>query len=85
MWDEVTGARIIDYIRTTFLDGDPDGDLARTTPLIELGVLNSLNIVRLLAFVDKELGVKVPPMEVNGANFKSPESIVDVICRHRPS
>lgn len=83
MWDEVTAVRIIEYIRTTFLDGDDDGDLTRTTPLIELGVLNSLNIVRLLVFIEKDLGVKVPPMEVNGVSFKNPEAIVDVVCRHR--
>lgn len=66
--DEVT-ARIIGFVRERFLDGDPSGELDEHTPLLEWGVMNSLNIVQLMRFLREEMGVVVPPTEINPRNF----------------
>ncbi|OLE27067.1 MAG: hypothetical protein AUG49_06430 [Catenulispora sp. 13_1_20CM_3_70_7] len=79
MSDELVTARIRDYIRANFLDGDPDGELQDTSPLLEWGVLNSLNTVRLVGYIREELGVKVPPVAVNGANFRDVRSIAALV------
>lgn len=84
MSDELVTARIRDYIRVNFLDGDPDGELQDTSPLLEWGVLNSLNTVRLVGYIRDELGVKVPPVAVNGSNFRDVRSIATLVLASGP-
>jgi acyl carrier protein len=72
--DEVS-ARLLSFIRDRFLDSDPHGELDETTPLLEWGVLNSMNTALLLNFVREEFGVAVPPPRINGRNFKDVRSI----------
>lgn len=67
------------YVRTTFLDGDDD-ELSRSTPLLQWGVLNSMNTALLLTHIRDDLGVVVPPTELNGANFRDIDSIADLVA-----
>ncbi|MEU6356327.1 acyl carrier protein [Streptomyces sp. NPDC047072] len=83
MIEEQVATRIRDYIRVTFLAGDPGEELEDTSPLLEWGVLNSLNTVRLVGFIREELGVKVPPLAVSGSNFKDVRSIAEMVLAHR--
>jgi acyl carrier protein len=84
MPDDQVATKIRDYIRVNFLDGDPKKELQDTSPLLDWGVLNSLNTVRLVGFIRDELGVKVPPVAVNGPNFKDVRSIAEMVNSHRP-
>ncbi|WP_087925181.1 MULTISPECIES: acyl carrier protein [Streptomyces] len=76
-----TSRRISEYIRENFLDGDPKGDLEDDTPLLEWGVLNSLNTARLIAFIREELDVVVKPVEISAANFRDVRSIAAMVSR----
>lgn len=67
------------YVRTTFLDGDDD-ELSRTTPLLQWGVLNSMNTALLLTHIRDDMGVVVPPTDLNGANFRDLDSITDLVA-----
>ncbi len=40
-------------------DGDRDGDIGETTPLIKSGKLDSLGLFNLALFIEKEVGHKV--------------------------
>jgi acyl carrier protein len=62
-------ARITAFIRKRFLDGDPQGELRPDTPLVEWGVLTSMNTAILLIFIREELGTQVPARYVNARNF----------------
>jgi acyl carrier protein len=72
--------RITGFIRDRFLDGDPAGELSVTTPLLEWGLLNSLNTATLLGFIRAELGVVIPPMAINPRNFKDIDSISALVA-----
>jgi acyl carrier protein len=67
------------YVRANFLDGDEDEGLSRTTPLLQWGVLNSMNTALLLTHIRDHLGVDVPPTELNGSNFRDLDSITDLV------
>jgi len=77
--DTVTD-RLIEFIRERFLGGDPDGELTAETPLLDWGVLDSLNTAILLTFIRDDLGVAVPPVSINGRNFASVQSIATLIA-----
>jgi acyl carrier protein len=76
--DDVT-ARLLGFIRDKFLGGDPKNELDESTPLLEWGVLNSMNTALLLNFLRDDLGITVPPIQINGQNFKSVKSITALV------
>jgi clorobiocin biosynthesis protein CloN5 len=71
--------RLIDFIRERFLGGDPNGELTEETPLLEWGVLDSLNTAVLLTYIRDELGVSVSPAKINGRNFATVRTIAALI------
>jgi len=74
--------RITNFIREAFLDGDPLGELNEKTPLLEWGVLNSINIVHLISFIRTEFHVVVPPLKINAQNLKDIQSISALVAEN---
>jgi peptidyl carrier protein len=64
-------ARLIAFIRERFLDGDAGGELDETSPLLEWGVINSLNTVILLSFISEEFGTPYSLENIDATTFKS--------------
>jgi acyl carrier protein len=71
--------RIAEYISSQFLGDTEIAELEPDTPLLEWGVLNSMNTAMLLAFIRTELGVNVPPVMITGKRFHSPQTIADMV------
>jgi acyl carrier protein len=82
MTDEKVSEKLITFIRNQFLDGDPGQQLDASTPLLEWGVLNSLNTVQLLTYIRDEFGVRVPPTEISARGFKDVNSITALVTDH---
>lgn len=74
--------RLVEFVRRE-LFGDEEaaetGDLDATTPLLQLGILNSMNTARLLSFIRSELGVNVPPMYITGKHFQDLGAITALV------
>lgn len=66
---------IEEFVRSQLLDGDRSAELTATSPLLEWGVLNSMNIARLLTFIRERFGVNVAPQHIVGANFRDLDSV----------
>ncbi|MDG4830620.1 acyl carrier protein [Solwaraspora sp. WMMD1047] len=79
MSSEEVSARIAAFIRDKYLGRDGD-ELTEVTPIIELGILDSLNTILLIGFIRDELGVVVPPREINADNFKNIRAITSLVC-----
>lgn len=73
--------KVTEYIRYTFLDGDPKGELQDASPLLEWGLLDSLKTVRLLGFLRTEFGCNVPPLEINANNLRDVRAIAAMVVR----
>jgi acyl carrier protein len=72
-------ARLLGFIRERFLDNDLKSDLDEATPLLEWGILNSMNTAVLLSFIRTEFESSVPAASINGQNFKDVNSITSLI------
>ncbi len=57
------------YVAEEILDGKDIG-LDAATPLLEWGVLNSLEIAKLIAHIKDHFGVSVPAEAVTADNFR---------------
>lgn len=65
------------------LDPDQGRDLKPDTPLRELGVLNSLGMAKLVAFIRGEIGVGIPSKELTSGNFKTLNDITGLVLSVR--
>ncbi|MEO3763862.1 acyl carrier protein [Streptomyces sp. B8F3] len=64
------------YVEERFLPAGESG-IEPTAPLLELGILTSLNTTELISHIQSHYGVFVPPEKIVGSNFKN----LDVITR----
>lgn len=78
--DEVLD-RLTDWVRRELLGAQSEeaAELTPDAPLLQWGVLNSMNTARLLAFIREELGVTVPPQNITGRYFKSLSTINELV------
>jgi len=71
--DEFT-ERLIAYINDHLLDGDGP-PVAANTNLFTGEVLDSLSLIRVLAFVENAIGATIPDEEIVMDRFATPEKI----------
>jgi 2-hydroxymuconate-semialdehyde hydrolase len=69
---------LVAYIKKEFVE-DPDEEINETTPLISSGLIDSLSIISLVAFIDKKFGVKIPDEKGTVENFETITKIIDTI------
>lgn len=80
--DQVS-TKLLDFIRNSFLAGDPEGELSTDTPLLEFGILNSLNTAEMIAFIRDEFGVGIGFDEVTATTFKSVGNLSAIVNARR--
>ena len=59
----------------------PDVDFATAEDLIDDGVLDSLDIVSLVAEIDSEFGITIPAEEIVPENFNSARALYELVTR----
>ena len=59
----------------------PDVDFANETNLVENGILDSLDIISLIAEIDDCFDVAIPAEEIIPENFNSAKALYALICR----
>jgi acyl carrier protein len=72
------------YIENEMAASIPDGGLMPDTPLIESGLVDSLGLFKLIAFMEDNLDVSVAPEEIVFENFATVNAIVDLVRSKRP-
>jgi len=73
-------AAVSAYIGDEVLEGEDLG-LDASTPLLELGVLNSMEIVRLVGFLRSQYDLAVDNSEIMAENFSDIASITQMVSR----
>jgi acyl carrier protein len=71
--------RIKEFIRT---EVNPDLDLKALgddEPLIESGIIDSLGILKIMAFLDEEFGIDLSAQEIKPENFKNVATIFSLV------
>lgn len=62
-------ARVRGFIQENFLYMRPDFELAEDDRLLERGIVDSLGVVEMVAFVDGEFGIDTADDDISEANF----------------
>jgi clorobiocin biosynthesis protein CloN5 len=79
MTESDVSGKLIGFIRERFLDGDPRGELDESAPLLEWGIITSLNTSILLNYLRDEFGAVVEGIEAD--DFRTVRSLTAMICR----
>ncbi|WP_394849919.1 acyl carrier protein [Pendulispora brunnea] len=82
MIDERIYERVYDFIVENYLGGEGE-ELDHDTPLLKLGILDSMRMIELLTFLETECGVFVHGRDILAANFKTLKNIADLAVRIR--
>ena len=72
--------KILTYIRDELLDDD-DVTIDSTTSLFEDRVLDSLNLLSLISFLEREFSTKIASSQVNIENLDTVERIIGFLDR----
>lgn len=72
--------RLRDFISREVLEGEDIG-LEESTPLLQYGIVNSITLVSLLAFVQDALGIEVPAGELRPENLRDLGAVADLLLR----
>ncbi|MDD2392895.1 MAG: acyl carrier protein [Eubacteriales bacterium] len=59
----------------------PDVDFAEAEGLVDNGVLDSFDIISLVAEIDSEFDVRIPAEEILPENFNSAKALYELITR----
>lgn len=69
-----------EFIVDELLDGQ-DADFNEFTPLLEWGIIDSISMVRLLAFVDSQFGINVHQATVTAADVMNLAAFANLLAR----
>lgn len=78
----------IDEILKRFISEDKGikiDDLSNDTSLIESGMIDSVNMVQILSFIEEKFGIKVEDNELVPENFETINSMRDLIQGKLPN
>ncbi|GAB3971920.1 hypothetical protein GCM10029978_048000 [Actinoallomurus acanthiterrae] len=82
MKDRKTSSEIADqisaFIQQRFLSDELKGTFDQTSPLLELGILDSLNTAILLNFIRRDLGIAMPAANIDSTTFRDVRGIAAV-------
>jgi len=75
-------AAVRQYISAEVLEGDDEG-LNGQTPLLQWGILNSMEMARLLGFIDKRFQIRIGAAQVSPACFKNIDAIAAFVMSRK--
>lgn len=68
-------------IGSRFLDESAAADLGPETPLLEWGILTSMNTAVLLTHLREDYGIAVPPQDITGRNLVDIDHLAALLVR----
>ena len=71
----------MDVLMEILTEMHPEVDFNTCTTLIDDAILDSVDIVTIVAEIDAQFDVAVPVEELTPENFNSAQAIYDMICR----
>ena len=80
--DEIVD-RVRAYVRDNFLYMRPDWPLPDDAPLLGSGVVDSIGVVELVEFVEREFAVTIPEEEITERHFGTLRAIATFVAAKR--
>ena len=69
------------FVRNQFRVAVGDTRFSRTQPLFDLGYIDSVGVVELLAFLDDRFGIQLPDDVLMSDEFATIDGMATIVCR----
>jgi len=73
-------AELLSFIREKLVDANDGIEVGETSPLAEMGLLNSLKMAALVNFIQALTGTRVPPQRLTTRNFRDVRHIAVLVA-----
>lgn len=77
------GDRVEEFVRTQFRVSPNDSRFSRSQRLFEMGYVDSVGVVELLAFIGQEFQVNLPDEVLMSDEFSTIDGIASIVARLR--
>jgi acyl carrier protein len=77
--DDQVLERIISWIRARF--PEKDLDIRHDTRLLETSLLDSMDLLEMVTYIEEQYGIAVDPDDLIPENFESPDQIVELVVK----
>ena len=77
------GDRVEEFVRTQFRVSPNDSRFSRSQRLFEMGYVDSVGVVELLAFIGQEFQVNLPVEVLMSDEFSTIDGIASIVARLR--
>jgi acyl carrier protein len=74
---------LMDYIKNDIMR-NRNAKLSEDEDLLSSGILDSLGILQLVAFIEKTFGIRIPDEDVMFDNFQSVRAMADYLQKYSP-
>lgn len=78
-------AKIIDWVRTNKGDLDQTIEITADSELLRDGLIDSLDLLQLVAYIEDQFKINLPPDALTPDNFSTPQAISNLIGQVRAS
>lgn len=73
---------VLDVVRRAVNESiGPSSDVDTKEPLLQSGLIDSLNLVQIIVAIQSDLGATIEADEINEENFQSIESIAEFVAK----
>ena len=69
------------FIDEKLIPKSKEADLDKDVSLLETGIIDSLNLMRLVSFIEERFQIGVSDMDLTPENFETLNDIVKLICK----
>lgn len=73
---------ILDFINDQLLGGLETGSITMNDDLLGTGLIDSIGMMSLIAFIENRFEIKIPPQEMTIENFRTVNAICTYLKRH---
>jgi acyl carrier protein len=73
---------LVRFVAEEFLRDDLQRDIPEDLDLIESGIIDSLGLLKVVAFLEQRLGVPIPPEAMVPASFRSIGAMLETVATH---
>ncbi len=73
------------FILNEYLPGEDPAALTDTTPLMTTGILDSIAVLKLVTFLEKQFGITIEPHEAVVENLNTLSDMAGLVMSKKPS
>lgn len=78
-------SKVIDWTNKNCLKDKPDFVVTEDTPLLENNLMDSMDFLSLVTFLEEEHNIKIDTDDMTPDNFETPRAVAALVAKRHPA